>query len=676
MAGMSFGQAQEQRLRLANDSHAQDWQKINNDYQLGMIDALKQNGVGAAKPATAAAPAKTPTFSNISVNGASLGVMPSAFGQASPTSLPINEGMPGSGVRGRTLFSTDAAGKVTIPARAGYQTTGAGLTDVQDDGLGANAGTLMLRKGITKVKDRTGNGSPTKDTVDAKLAEGEAVLNAGAAKIVGREGIAALNERGLKEMGMEGAAPEFVDGEVRAYSGIDFNDPAMKANAQNMEMRRRLAAGVRQPVVNPSLVESAPIQATPVQPAPVQSAAIQVAEAPKPVMPANPAATGLTNFERTILSGKNPNNITIGRGGIGPNGYASGVQKAAPVAAKQGILGKIAGSALGRAAGVAGLALYSGEAGAASEDADFAPGGKFRTAGAAKPDPKSTGESMTPGDAMLLRRPAEPQYSQQVPVPAGYVPPKAQVFAARGVTKEDRSNYDLAEQGFGGVVRKAGNVYTDAGKNPYLDQQFKEQDGLTGAQLMERRIATDTARQAEMVAKEDKAQLDALEAADPRVRIARIEKEGTTAQKKAEQDAAVNLAREQNPKLTKAQEMAIRYGVKDAVAKDGYKVEMNEVTQALGEPAVDEQGKPLIDVMSGRRVVNPNKDAERKFFAWMSQNNIKDTNQGLALYMANYGGNKTPSTFASAAEVEAAAKAGQIKAGDKVVVNGRAATWQ
>lgn len=80
------------------------------------------------------------------------------------------------------------------------------------------------RKGITKVKDKTGKGSPRKDTVDAKLAEGEAVLNAGAAKILGRKSIAELNAKGLQAMGMQGAKPEFKDGKVHAVAGYSVED--------------------------------------------------------------------------------------------------------------------------------------------------------------------------------------------------------------------------------------------------------------------------------------------------------------------------------------------------------------------------------------------------------------------------------------------------------------------
>ena len=80
--------------------------------------------------------------------------------------------------------------------------------------------------------------------------------------------------------------------------------------------------------------------------------------------------------------------------------------------------------------------------------------------------------------------------------------------------------------------------------------------------------------------------------------------------------------------------------------------------------------------MTGRQVVNRNVDAERKFFAWMQKEGITDTNKGLALYMSKNGGSAAPASFASSAEVEAAAKAGQIKAGDKVIVNGTRYRWE
>ena len=55
------------------------------------------------------------------------------------------------------------------------------------------------KKGTARVP---GKGDGTKDTVNAKLAPGEAVLNKPAAEHIGRGMIAALNAMGAHQMGM------------------------------------------------------------------------------------------------------------------------------------------------------------------------------------------------------------------------------------------------------------------------------------------------------------------------------------------------------------------------------------------------------------------------------------------------------------------------------------------
>jgi hypothetical protein len=66
--------------------------------------------------------------------------------------------------------------------------------------LGLDMGTeLRFAKGTAKVP---GKGDGTKDTVKAKLAPGEAVLNKAAAENMGRGLIAALNAAGARKMGM------------------------------------------------------------------------------------------------------------------------------------------------------------------------------------------------------------------------------------------------------------------------------------------------------------------------------------------------------------------------------------------------------------------------------------------------------------------------------------------
>lgn len=68
----------------------------------------------------------------------------------------------------------------------------------------------------------------------------------------------------------------------------------------------------------------------------------------------------------------------------------------------------------------------------------------------------------------------------------------------------------------------------------------------------------------------------------------------------------------------------------------GYKVEMGEVSAALGTPAVDARGRPISDPISGKQMVNRNPEEERKFFDWMQKSGIKDTNEALAAYLPTY----------------------------------------
>jgi len=65
-------------------------------------------------------------------------------------------------------------------------------------------GTPKYARGTSKVP---GKGKPNKDTVDAKLAPGEAVLNQGAAEHMGRGLIDVMNAIGAHKMALEGNAP-------------------------------------------------------------------------------------------------------------------------------------------------------------------------------------------------------------------------------------------------------------------------------------------------------------------------------------------------------------------------------------------------------------------------------------------------------------------------------------
>lgn len=104
-------------------------------------------------------------------------------------------------------------------------------------------------------------------------------------------------------------------------------------------------------------------------------------------------------------------------------------------------------------------------------------------------------------------------------------------------------------------------------------------------------------------------------------------------------EAGVALFKEQNPNATATQIEAVRRGILPAVPKSGgYKVEAGDVTSLLGTPAMDSRGQPLMDPLTGRQVVNRDPAKEAAFFAFMRDNNITDTNEALAKYLAPRGG--------------------------------------
>lgn len=120
---------------------------------------------------------------------------------------------------------------------------------------------------------------------------------------------------------------------------------------------------------------------------------------------------------------------------------------------------------------------------------------------------------------------------------------------------------------------------------------------------------------------------------------ARAEKTSAAAINASNASAAASYA---NAAQTKEETKWMREnkGAKPGAAST-YKVEMNEVAQAFSTPATDEKGKPIVDLMTGRQIVNRNPEKEREFMQWMAKNNITDTNKGLALYLG--GGAQQPS---------------------------------
>lgn len=95
------------------------------------------------------------------------------------------------------------------------------------------------------------------------------------------------------------------------------------------------------------------------------------------------------------------------------------------------------------------------------------------------------------------------------------------------------------------------------------------------------------------------------------------------------------LGKEANPAASESQIKAYGLGVLDipGAGKEKYKVEMGDVITALGSPAVDREGKPKVDPITGRQIMNREPKRETEFFQWMRANNITDTNKGIAIFL-------------------------------------------
>jgi hypothetical protein len=130
--------------------------------------------------------------------------------QAAPQTINVSTGTPGSGPgkeKNDSGLASENNGLVNIPTSFTKPVNLDDTTSTLPAGSGsANSFDLlgpkgfgMYKKGIARVP---GKGDGTKDTVKAKLAPGEAVLNKAAADNMGRGLIAALNKMGAKKMGM------------------------------------------------------------------------------------------------------------------------------------------------------------------------------------------------------------------------------------------------------------------------------------------------------------------------------------------------------------------------------------------------------------------------------------------------------------------------------------------
>ena len=114
---------------------------------------------------------------------------------------------------------------------------------------------------------------------------------------------------------------------------------------------------------------------------------------------------------------------------------------------------------------------------------------------------------------------------------------------------------------------------------------------------------------------------------------------------------SVSRIRENNAQASNALASAARTRaetgvIKQAGGKPGaggvYKVEANEVSAALGKPAVDERGRPIMDPMTGRQAFNRDAEEEDRFYKWMNARGLTDTNKALALWLGGERGKNAP----------------------------------
>lgn len=105
-------------------------------------------------------------------------------------------------------------------------------------------------------------------------------------------------------------------------------------------------------------------------------------------------------------------------------------------------------------------------------------------------------------------------------------------------------------------------------------------------------------------------------------------------EKREKRDAAAAYFKQTHPNATDTELNAVRAGVVPVTpsTKD-YKVEGGEVAQVLGRPAMDARGKPAVDPMTGKQLVNRDPEREAAFWKFMSDNNLTQTDRALLLFM-------------------------------------------
>lgn len=157
-------------------------------------------------------------------------------------------------------------------------------------------------------------------------------------------------------------------------------------------------------------------------------------------------------------------------------------------------------------------------------------------------------------------------------------------------------------------------------------------------------------------------------------------------EEKARIAAGVALYKESNPNATPAQLEAVRTGILAAVPKvDNNAPAEVKLAQAFISAGLDKDMESAL-----RRASNSKNDSPEKFYQEVYKDALKssygDSAKAKAIadqalkdrpdYKAPSAGAKPVGEFSSAADVEAAVKAGKVKPGDRVIVGGKPATWK
>lgn len=102
-----------------------------------------------------------------------------------------------------------------------------------------------------------------------------------------------------------------------------------------------------------------------------------------------------------------------------------------------------------------------------------------------------------------------------------------------------------------------------------------------------------------------------------------------------EAQAEASRAKAEESRASREQTVAETDRIRKGLSKNtDPKVEANEVSSALGTPALDRKGQPKMDPVTGRQMINRNMAEEDAFYRWMAREGLNDTNAALLRWKA------------------------------------------